>query len=480
MKLSVLMPVYNERKTLDDIIDRVLAVTLPSGMELEIVAVDDASTDGSDAILKKRAEADKRISVFRQAKNMGKGAAIRTAVQKASGDIAIIQDADLEYDPSDYGRMIRPILDGVADVVYGSRFASSEYRRVLFFWHSVANRMLTTMSNMFTDLNLTDMETCYKAFRMSVLKTIPIRSNRFGIEPEITAKIAKRRLRIFETGIRYSGRTYLEGKKIGFKDAVSALWTILKYYFVDDLYDERYGAAILHNMETATRFTDWLMKRIKPYLSGVVLEVGAGIGNNVRAMLDQERVIATEPDPEYIALLQNQFKDRHRVEIMQWDVTSPRPGGIGAVDSVLCSNVLEHIKDEKTALVNIASILRPDGRAVLVVPAGEALFGTVDLALEHLRRYNLSSFKPRLAEAGLEVEKAFSMNKAGVLGWLLNGKILRRKILGRFQLKVFNMLVPVFKVIDPILPWTGLSLVVVAKRKQEEKQKNFTADERRT
>jgi len=465
MKLSVLMPVYNECRTLDDIIDRVLAVSLPSGTELEIVAVDDASTDGSDLILAKRAGMDKRISVFRQAKNMGKGAAIRTAVQKASGDIAIIQDADLEYDPSDYTRIIRPILEGEADVVYGSRFASSEYRRVLFFWHSVANRMLTMISNMLTDLNLTDMETCYKAFRMSVLKTIPIRSNRFGVEPEITAKVAKLRLRIFETGIRYSGRTYLEGKKIGLKDAVAALWTMLKYYVVDDLYEERYGAAILHNMETATKFTDWLMKRIRPYLSGVVLEVGAGIGNNVRAMLNQERVIATEPEPEYVALLQNAFKGRRRVDIVQWDVTQPRPAGLGEVDTVLCSNVLEHIADEKAALINISSVLRTGGRAILIVPAGESLFGSIDSALKHLRRYNVSSFIPRLAAAGLEVETAFSMNKAGVIGWLLNGKILRRKTLGRFQLKVFNAFVPVLKVVDPILPWTGLSLVVVAKKK---------------
>lgn len=465
MKLSVLMPVYNEQRTLDDILDRVLASPLPAGMELEVVAVDDCSSDRSREILARRAAGEPRIKVVCLDRNQGKGAAVRNAVKNATGDIAIIQDADLEYDPDDYGRMIRPIINDEADVVYGSRFASPEYRRVLFFWHSVANRMLTTLSNMFTDLNLTDMETGYKAFRMSVLKTIPIRSNRFGIEPEITAKVAKRRLRIYETSVRYSGRTYTEGKKIGFKDAVSALYTMVKFHFIDDLYDECYGAAILRNMEMATRFTDWVMKRIRPYLVGTVLEVGAGIGNNVRAMLDQERVIATEPEAEYVALLQNAFRGRRRVEIVQWDVTLPPAASLVGVDTVLCSNVLEHIANEKAALLNIHSVLKPGGRAILIVPAGEALFGSLDAALGHLRRYNLASFTPRLQAAGFEIEASFSMNKIGVFGWFINGKIFGRKTLGRFQLKIFNALVPVFKVLDPLLPWTGLSLVVVARKK---------------
>ena len=459
------MPVYNEQATLDDILDRVFAAPLPEGMDLEVVAVDDSSTDQSRTILERRAKEDSRIRVARHEKNMGKGAAIRSAVKLASGDIAIIQDADLEYDPREYTKLIRPILENAADVVYGSRFASPEYRRVLFFWHSVANMALTTISNMMTDLNLTDMETGYKAFRMSVLKTIPLRSNRFGMEPEITAKIAKRKLRIFETPASYSGRTYLEGKKIGLKDAVSALWTIFKFRVVDDLYDEHYGAAILHNMETATKFTDWIMRLVKPYMSGVVVEVGAGMGNNVRAMLGQEHVIATEPEAEYVALLQNAFRGRRRIEVLQWDVTQKPPARLADVDTVFCSNVLEHIQDEKSALSNMGRILRSGGRLILIVPAIEMLFGSLDTALGHCRRYNMATLSSRLRDAGFEVEKSFSMNKAGVAGWLMNGKILRRKNLGRYQLKLFNALVPVLKIVDPVLPWTGLSLVVVAKKR---------------
>jgi len=235
MLLSVLMPIYNERATLDAILNRVLEVSLPAGVTgIEIVAVDDGSTDGSRDILERRAQEDCRIRAIFHEKNAGKGAAIRAAIREARGDIGIFQDADLEYDPEDYERVLRPILEKGADVVYGSRFAASEYRRVLFFWHSVANNLLTLFSNVLTDLNLTDMETCYKAFRMNILKTMPIRSNGFGIEPEITTKVAQRKLVVYEVPVNYAGRTYSEGKKIGLKDAFVALWVMLKYTIKDD------------------------------------------------------------------------------------------------------------------------------------------------------------------------------------------------------------------------------------------------------
>lgn len=235
MLLSVLMPIFNEQATLDEILSRVLAATLPAGVTgIEIVAVDDGSTDGSREILLRRAQADSRIRAVLHERNAGKGAAIRTAIREARGDLGIFQDADLEYDPQDYGRVLRPILEKGADVVYGSRFAASEYRRVLFFWHNVANNLLTLFSNVLTDLNLTDMETCYKAFRMSILKTMPIRSNGFGIEPEITTKVAQRRLVVYEVPVNYAGRTYSEGKKIGLKDAFVAVWVMLKYTIIKD------------------------------------------------------------------------------------------------------------------------------------------------------------------------------------------------------------------------------------------------------
>jgi glycosyltransferase involved in cell wall biosynthesis len=223
MKLSVVIPVYNEKGTIREIYDSVRGVDI----DKEIILVDDCSTDGTREIL--QGLADENTRVFMHDRNMGKGAALRTGFRNATGEIVIIQDADLEYDPSQYHKLIQPILDGKADVVYGSRFVTGDYRRVLFFWHMLGNKFLTLLSNMLTNLNLSDMETCYKVFRRDVLEKITIEENRFGFEPEITAKISKMDLRIYEIGISYSGRTYKEGKKIGWKDGISAFKCILKY-----------------------------------------------------------------------------------------------------------------------------------------------------------------------------------------------------------------------------------------------------------
>ena len=229
MKLSVVMPVFNELATVREIVARVVAVDV--GMELELVLVDDGSTDGTrdlyDGIVAEHPQVP--ILVELHERNRGKGAALRTGFARTSGDIVLVQDADLEYDPGDYARLLGPILDGRADVVYGSRFVGSEEHRVLYFWHMVGNRMLTTLSNIFTDLNLTDMETCYKVFRREVVDQIKLVSERFDIEPEITARVAKGRWRIYEVGISYSGRDYAEGKKIGVRDGFEAVWAILKY-----------------------------------------------------------------------------------------------------------------------------------------------------------------------------------------------------------------------------------------------------------
>ncbi len=234
MKLSILMPVFNEEEWIRLIVGRVLAQDVPGIEQKELILVDDGSSDGSREIIKELARVHQDIITCFHDKNEGKGAAIRTAVSQMSGDICIIQDADLEYSPKDYPKLVEPIVEGRADCVYGSRFTGSQSKRVIFFWHSVGNKFLTLLSNMFTNINLTDMETCYKAFRCELLKSIPIRSNRFGIEPELTAKIAKRKVRIFEVGISYNGRTYDQGKKIGWKDGVQAIYVILKYWLISD------------------------------------------------------------------------------------------------------------------------------------------------------------------------------------------------------------------------------------------------------
>lgn len=231
--ISIVIPVYNEAKTLARCVERVVKVPLP--MQREILLIDDASVDDSAQVIDEicRAYPDVEFKKITHTVNQGKGAALRSGFAAVTGDIVLVQDADLEYDPKDYTRLLKPILDGRADVVYGSRFTGSEEKRVLFYWHSVGNKFLTTVSNMCTNLNLTDMECCYKMMRREVIERIEIKSNRFGVEPELTAKIAKAGWRVYEVGISYSGRTYEEGKKITWKDGFSALWTILKYRFIN-------------------------------------------------------------------------------------------------------------------------------------------------------------------------------------------------------------------------------------------------------
>jgi glycosyltransferase involved in cell wall biosynthesis len=229
-RLSILIPVFNEASTVGEILRRVRAAD-SCGLEKEIVLVDDASTDGTSDVLKKL-QPSAGVKIISHPFNRGKGAALRTALEHATGDIILIQDADLEYDPSDYPNLLRPILDHRADVVYGSRFTGGTHR-VLLFWHYMANRFLTLLSNMLCNLNLTDMETCYKVFRRQCVEGIKLTSDRFGVEPELTAKLARRRYRFYETGINYSGRDYAEGKKIGWKDGLAALWFIFRYRFFE-------------------------------------------------------------------------------------------------------------------------------------------------------------------------------------------------------------------------------------------------------
>src|SRR5215475_5316183 len=371
MKLSILMPVYNERTVVERCISGVLTAPLPENMERELVIVDDCSTDGTFDILERLAAQHPAIRLFRHEVNRGKGAAVRSAIQQATGDFSLIQDADLEYDPSEYPKLLKPLLDGHADAVFGSRYLAGEQSRVLPFWHSMINKGLTIVSNMFCNLNLTDMETCYKVFRTDLLKSIPIRSDRFGFEPEIVMKSAKRKLRIYEVPISYHGRTYEEGKKIGWKDGLKALAVILKFWLVDDLYAEPYGRGVLNNLNGTPQYLSWLARVMRPYLGDTVIELGAGIGNLAGRLMSRRLLyVAAESDRLNLHALRNRFLRTPNVRVRRIDPNDPADfdGRDGGFDTALCLNVLEYTEDPRAVIESIRSLLNPGGTLVTLVP----------------------------------------------------------------------------------------------------------------
>jgi glycosyltransferase involved in cell wall biosynthesis/ubiquinone/menaquinone biosynthesis C-methylase UbiE len=463
--LSILIPLYNEEEFVGTLLERVLAAPLPDGMGREIVVVDDGSTDGSARIVEEMAAAHPGVLRFyRQPRNQGKGAAIRAAIEHATGEFSIIQDADLEYDPREYGRLLAPLLEGKADAVYGSRFVISGERRVLYFWHSVANYILTGLCNIVSDLNLTDMETCYKAFRTTLLQSIPIRSNRFGLEPELTIKLAKRRVRLYETPIDYHGRTYDEGKKIGLKDAFDAVYVILRYAFTRDIYKGS-GPDILDALAGAQRFNQWMADTIQPYIGKRVLECGAGIGNLTRVLCPRrERYIAGDIEPEYLARLRARFQHRPKMEVRHCDLANPADFEplAGSVDSVVCLNVLEHVEAEMASLRNIYAALQPGGRAIVLVPHDQKIFGSLDTALGHFRRYSHEELQRKMEQVGFRVERILDFNRISRPAWYVTGRLLRRKTISRFQLRVFDSLVWLWRRIDRLLPWPPTSIIAIA------------------
>jgi len=468
IKLSVLMPVFNERYLVREAVARVLAFSDPRVAEIELIIVDDGSTDGTTEVLRDIARRHDEVRLIVQDENQGKGAALRRGIAEVTGDLTVIQDADLEYNPEDWSRMLKPYFEVGADAVYGSRFLPSEYRRVLYFRHSLGNRLLTWLSNLATDLNLTDMETCYKMIRTELLRSIPIRSNDFSFEPEITAKLAKRHATMYEVPIRYAGRTYLEGKKIHFRHAVTAVLAILRWWLIDDLYngDDVLGAEILKSLGDVPRFNRWMADFIAPWVGEDVLEIGAGIGNLTQQLAPRHYYLATDINPHYVSYLKNLATARPYMEVARLDLADRQAFSRldRRFDTVVCLNVLEHVQDEATAVANIASVLQEGGQAIILVPQGPRLYSSLDEALGHVKRYDATGLKEALEGSGLEVVSLRQFNRTAVPGWILNGKVSRRKTFPRAQLKLLNLFVPFLRRIDTLLPWPGLSLVAVARK----------------
>jgi glycosyltransferase involved in cell wall biosynthesis len=458
------MPVYNEARTLRTIVGRVLAS--PVGIPMELVCVDDGSRDGSADILDALAAADSRIRVFRQPRNMGKGAAIIAAIGHMRGDLALIQDADLEYDPADYPALLAPILQGKADAVFGSRFASASQRKVLLYWHGVANRGLTWLTNILNDINLTDMETCYKAVRADILKQTPLHSQRFGIEPELTTRLAQWNVRLYEVPISYHGRTVAEGKNIGWKDAFSAVWTLFKYRFLDDRFTTHDGYYVLQSMRRARGLNRWILEQFRPFIGSRVLEAGCGIGNFTELLLDRQRLLCVDNDPLYVEMLNWRLGHLENARILRLDLADAAAYAAlkqESIDTIVCLNVLEHIKADEQVLRAYYELLEPGGHAIILVPAHMWLYGPCDAAIGHERRYTQAELHTKMQKVGFEIVQMNEFNRLGVPGWWLNKQLGRRDLNPR-QMRLFEWLLPIAKAAEAMHLGPGLSLIGIGRK----------------
>jgi glycosyltransferase involved in cell wall biosynthesis len=473
--LSIIVPAYNEQYLIAASLTR-LAVLGESPLlhQIKIIVVNDGSTDATaEAIQQFRAsvEAEKGESKFswiwlQHEKNSGKGAAIRTGLMHVDTELVVMHDADLEYHPVDLLKMVELFLMEDADAVFGSRFMPGGYKRALFFRHELGNKFLTFLCDVVSDVNLTDMETCYKMVRSSLLKSIPLESSTFDVEPELAIKLAKRASRIFEVPISYSGRTYREGKKINWKDGVRALWAIFHYAISSRIYlEDEHGAAILERLNRAPRFTRWMADAIRPYVGDRVLEIGAGIGNMSVHLMPRTLYWATDVNAQYLDYLDRLCPTRPYMRVTYTNAENPETFPAGqSFDTVVCLNVLEHVQDDAAALRNVWNVLDPGGRAIILVPCGPKLYGTLDEVLGHFRRYTREQLAEVSQQSGFCVEKILEFNRPGVLAWWLNGRILRRQTFGLSQIRLLNVMTPVFRLLDKWLPFPPLSIIAVLRK----------------
>jgi len=466
-RISVLMPLYNERWTLRAIVAQVLAV--PLELDLELVVVDDGSTDGSWELLQRLAEQDDRIRPIRHERNRGKGAAVRTAISHMTGDVAVVQDADLEYDPNDYPRLLQPILDGKADAVFGSRF-SGHSRRASRFWHSLVNRGLTLVSNALNDVRLTDMETCYKMVRADALTQLRLTSNTFTLEPELACRLAQWGARIYEVPVSYNGRTFDEGKKIGARDGLKALGQMVRCRLLDKRFTSNDRFYTLKSTQRARQRHRLVLRQCRHYIGSRVLEVGAGIGSLSRLLLDRDRLVLVEEDPTCAAQLARRFGFRENVRVEQADpqaVEDHHRWQDERLDTVLCCGVLERLETDEPVLRSFYETLTPGGHLIVVAPAGPQLYCELDRALGRKRRYDPGELRDKIERAGFEAVYTNESCRLGSAAWWALAKLLRRRRLRPWQLRWSDRLFRLAGVFDRLLSLPPMSITIVGRRPLE-------------
>jgi len=452
--ISIVVPVYNEKPTIPIVLDKLKKIAL----EKEIIVVDDGSNDGTKEYLE--TIDDPEIKIIFHSKNLGKGSALRTGFKYVKGEIVVIQDADLEYHPEEIPILIKPILDGYADVVYGSRFIGTH--RVYLFTHYLGNKILNLIANILYNTFLTDLMTGYKAFRKEVIKNLKLKANDFGIEAEITAEIFKHNFRVYEVPISYSGRTYEEGKKIHWYHLFTEIYWLIRQKFT--AYD--ISLDTLLKMGALRNYNYFIYEKIKPFLNKRILEIGAGIGNITKYLLHAEKLVVTDIDEANLFYLRNRFGVYPNVTILNHNIVSSDLQILKNYnfDTILCLNVLEHIEDDKKALMDIYSIMKDNTKVIIIVPALSNLKGSLDNSLGHYRRYNRENLVKLLKSVGFSVEKVDYFNILGGLGWFLNSKILKRKKFSLIQTWLFDKFCWLLKLENRFKLPFGISLFAVCKK----------------
>ncbi|HEU5450380.1 MAG TPA: bifunctional glycosyltransferase/class I SAM-dependent methyltransferase [Terriglobales bacterium] len=471
--LSVLVPVYNEQYLVAASLRRLAVLGQSPLLErIQVIVVDDCSRDDTPSIL---AELQRELSAspwpkfdwlfLRHERNQGKGAAIRTAIEHVACELAVIHDADLEYHPRDLLHMVPLFADESADAVFGSRFLAGGFKRALFFRHSLGNHLLTFLCDLASDLNLTDIETCYKMVRADLLKTIPLVRRDFRIEPELTLKLAKRGARIFEVPISYSGRTYQEGKKIGWKDGVKALGAILRFRLSDRICKpDAYGSDLVPRLARAPHLTDWIADSVRPHVGRRVLEIGAGVGNLTLRLIPRQSYWTSDPNPMFVRELEKLQATRPYLRASCVDPVVPATFPAETFDTIICQNVAEHVEDDAATLRSLSALLEDGGRLIVLTPQGRNLYGSLDRVLGHLRRYRRHDLRELAERTGLRVQWIEGINRAGTPAWWLNARLLRRRSFGLLQIKLFNALVPLLRSLQWLLPFPPMTLVAVLEK----------------
>jgi glycosyltransferase involved in cell wall biosynthesis len=491
MKLSVLIPVYNEARWLPLLWKRIQGMpvdTLPKISHVEVIWVDDGSSDGTKSFFDELSQKTPprlgkvRLSMIflRNEENRGKGYSVRRAIEASTGDVVVIQDGDLEYSPQDLPKLLGPILDGVADCVVGTRFQGYP-RRVMYFFHTLVNKMLTLIFNFLHDVNLTDMEVAYKAINGDIARSLRLTSDRFGLEPELCSRIVHAQCKVFEVPVSYEGRSYEEGKKIGPLDGIAALFHILKFGILDR---EPFKPGVYQTLsaldKASKRIYAPLIKKAFRFLGqrvDSILELGAGVGTVSSELVKHTKSLTcSDLDPTLVAAIDKRFSHQSDIRAVVADATNPKPLKGKTFDVVVASNLLEHLPDDKAALMRWRELIKEDGSLLLVVPYGPRLFSKLDQALGHHRRYSKASLHAVLGEAGFTPVTTFFGNPIALVWWAIGARMLGIDTIPRGQLRLYWLLKPIIVPLEAVLSkFVGVNLVVLCRRETLASDRKTTA-----